>query len=370
MVGVSRRVVLGGLAGAGLGVVAGGGAASATGPTGPAGGWPPVLAGAAPDRALTGLFDAYSDSGVGWTGADSTYSVRLPDGRLVWIFSDTLLGPTNPDGSRPRTAPFINNSFVVQRGRTLTTVHGGTAEAPAAVVAPDRPDAWYWAGAGQLGDGTLDITYHLFRRTGTGMWDWAWASDALARFRIRDLSLIDVTDLPSAVPNVQSASWLARDGGWTLIYRTEDLGNTKYLHVARVRGRDLRRDWQFWTGSGWSAREADSARVMPGVSNEFSVTRLGRGWLLLTQDTTELFSTRIVGYFATSPTGPFTGKTLLYGTPETGGNIFTYNPHVHPELSTPDRLLVSYNVNSLVSDDLYGDVSIYRPRFVDVRFRT
>ena len=29
-------------------------------------------------------------------------------------------------------------------------------------------------------------------------------------------------------------------------------------------------------------------------------------------------------------------------------------------------LLVSYNVNSLVSDELYGDVSIYRPRFVSV----
>ena len=27
---------------------------------------------------------------------------------------------------------------------------------------------------------------------------------------------------------------------------------------------------------------------------------------------------------------------------------------------------MSYNVNSLVSDELYGDVSIYRPRFVSV----
>jgi hypothetical protein len=358
MAGMARRGLLAGAAGlAGGGIVAAatGGAASATGS------WPPALVGATPDRGLTGLFDAYSDSGVGWTGADSTYSVRLPDGRLVWIFSDSWLGPNNPDGTRPSDAPFINNSFVVQRGRTLTTVHGS---------------AWFWAGAGHLGDGTLDVTYHLMRRTGTGMWDWGWASDALARFRPRDLSLIDVTELPSAVPNVQSASWLASDGGWTLIYRTEDLGSVKYLHVARVRGRDLRRDWQYWTGTGWSAEQTDSARVMPGVANEFSVTRLGRGWLLLTQDTTELFSANLVGYFSTSPTGPFTGKTLIYTTPETGANgsyhdanIFTYNGHVHPELSTPDRLLLSYNVNTMDNAEQFSDISIYRPRFVDVRFR-
>lgn len=376
MVGVARRGLLAGAAG----LVGGGAVAAAGGGTAAAaGGWPPVLAGATPDVGQTGLFDAYSDSGVGWTGADSTYSVRLPDGRIVWIFSDSWLGPNGPNGTRPTDAPFINNSFVVQRGRTLTTVHGGTAAAPTGVVTPPGVtdgSQWYWAGAGHLGDGTLDVTYHLMKRTGTGQWDWGWAADSLARFRLDDLSLIDLTELPSAVPNLESASWQASDGGWTYIYRTEDLGDTKYLHVARVAGRDLRDDWRYWTGTGWSAAQADSARVMPGVANEFSVTRLGRGWLLLTQDTTELFSAKIVGYFGTSPTGPFTGKTLLYTTPETGAagsyhdaNIFTYNPHVHPELSTPDTLLVSYNVNTMDNDEQYSDISIYRPRFVDVRFR-
>ena len=72
---------------------------------------------AQPHAAPEALFNAYSDTGKGWTGADSTYSVRLPGGRTAWIFSDTFLGPVNPDGSRPTTTPFINNSFMVQRGR-------------------------------------------------------------------------------------------------------------------------------------------------------------------------------------------------------------------------------------------------------------
>jgi hypothetical protein len=113
--------------------------------------------------------------------------------------------------------------------------------------------------------------------------------------------------------------------------------------------------------------------VLEGVSNEYSVTPWCGRYLLVTQDTTEVFSAKIVAYVADTPTGPFTGKTLLYTTPETGAfgsygnpNIYTYNPHVHPELGGAGRLVVSYNVNDFVSDELYGDVSIYRPRFVDV----
>ena len=101
--------------------------------------------------------------------------------------------------------------------------------------------------------------------------------------------------------------------------------------------------------------------------------------MLTTLDGTELFSSHMVAYFSTSPTGPFTNKTPLYTTPETGAfgsygnpNVITYNAHVHPELSTANRLVISYNVNSLdstIGGDLYRDVSIYRPRFIDVTLR-
>src|SRR4051812_40307123 len=70
---------------------------------------------ATPHAAPEGLLNAYSDTGKGWTGADSTYSVPLPGGRTAWVFSDTFLGPVNPDGSRPTTTPFVNNSFVIQQ---------------------------------------------------------------------------------------------------------------------------------------------------------------------------------------------------------------------------------------------------------------
>ncbi|WP_405062910.1 DUF4185 domain-containing protein [Kribbella sp. NBC_01505] len=322
---------------------------------------------ATPHAAPESLLNAYSNTGKGWTGADSTYSVALPGGRTAWIFSDTFLGPVNPDGSRPTTTPFLNNSFVVQQGQTLKTVTGGTASNPTALVPPPA-NGWYWFGAAQTSDAgrKLDVVALRFEKTGSGQWDWHWAANYLARFDSRTYKLLSLTPLPSKA-NVQWSGWLQRDGGFTYIYGVEDLGASKYQHVARVRGDDLTaKSWEYWTGSGWSADESASVRTLEGVANEHSVTKWSDGYLLVTHDTKELFSRRVLGYFGCSPTGPFVKPVELYQTPETGGNHITYNSHEHPDLRSGSKLLVSYNVNSLVSDELYADVSIYRPRFVGV----
>jgi hypothetical protein len=325
------------------------------------------------------LLNDYSDTGKGWTGGDSTYSVPLSGGRTAWIFSDTFLGPVNPDGSRPTTTPFINNSFVIQRGDAVKTVTGGTATNPTALVPPPA-DGWYWFGAAATSNAgrNLDVTALRFEKTGPGQWDWRWRSNYLARFDSASLKLQKLMPLPSAA-NVQWSAWLSREGDYTYIYGVEDLGATKYMRLARVKGPDVAAGpWSYWTGSGWSATETDSARIMPGVANEYSVTPFRDGYLVITQDTTELFSRNIVAYVGCSPTGPFTRATTVYVTPETGAdgsygnpNIITYNAHEHPDLRRGDRLLVTYNVNSLDPNaDLYDDVTIYRPRFVEVTLRS
>ncbi|MET9022952.1 DUF4185 domain-containing protein [Actinopolymorpha sp. NPDC004070] len=326
------------------------------------------------DSARTERFAAYGNSGVGWTGGDSTYSVRLTGNRTVWLFSDTFWGPVNSDLSRPTTVPFLNNSFVVERGGYLRTVAGGNPQEPDSLVPPDEPGTWNWLGAGQATPASLDVMFLEFARTGSGPLDFAWRENKLGRFHPDTLRLREVVPLPSAA-GVQWASWLLRSDGFTYVYGVADLGLTKYMHLARVPGTDLATGgWEYWTGSSWSPTETDSARLMSGVANEYSVSRWRDGYLLVTQDTRELFSSRILAYVGCSPTGPFTEAATLYTTPETGASgsyadpdIFTYNAHEHPDLRRGDRLLVTYNVNSLDPNaDLYDDVTIYRPRFVEV----
>lgn len=363
----------------------------------------PTVAATAKDTTMDAMFSSYADdvsSYDHWTGADGTYSAALPGNKELWIFSDTFLGTVNPDGSRSPvisdggTTPFINNSFVEQPdGDTnyadLTTIHGGTAANPAALMPPPDASHWYWAGdaiTSGTGGGVLQAVYQEYKTTGTGAFDFAWDRNVLARYTPGHLSKpIDVTALPSAT-GVAWGVWLMRAGGYTYVYGVEDLGANKYMHLARVPGDNLLgAPWQYYAGNGtWSSSEAAAIRLPDPtasdgylhIANEYSVSRLGDVYVLITQNTTVPLSPEIDAYFACSPAGPFVDKTAVYDEPETGHggrngndpNVFGYNAHAHPEVSTGNRLLISYNVNSFVNTDLYSDASIYEPRFIDVTF--
>ncbi|MGP4026949.1 DUF5005 domain-containing protein [Actinomadura sp. 3N407] len=358
----------------------------------------PTFGTATPNTAVNDKFTAYGNSNAlldDWTGADTTYSLKLSDGRIVYAYSDTFLGKVNADGSRSPTTddggttPFINSSFVVQSaGGRLTTVHGGTAADPKAVMPPAQPAHWYWAGDLTQTGSEIQQLYREYYdpdpANGTG-WDMKFKDNVLARFSTSDLSEpTQVRAMPSA-RGVQWGSALLRDGGHTYIYGTEDYTdpgtkvNTKYLHIARVSGTDLRGTWEYRTTNGWSRSETASARLMSGVSNEFSVTRRGSHYLMVNQDTEFAFGAEIDVLTSCSAAGPFTGEQTVYTTPETGAQgsyenpeIYTYNAHQHASLSSSGNLVISYNVNSLddAKDDgkvdNYEDVTIYRARYINL----
>ncbi|GAA3543592.1 hypothetical protein GCM10022419_024720 [Nonomuraea rosea] len=337
----------------------------------------PTVKSTTTDARLTSLFTNYGNDNSrldDWTGADGTYSLKLPSGKELWVFSDTFLGQVNSDGSRPPvveeggTTVFLNNSFAVERDGRLSTIHDGTTAKPTAVMPPRDSTHWYWAGDATLAGGIVEVTYQEYERYGTGAWDWRWHRNVVARFAPGRLERpISVHDLPSGA-GIAWASGTLKDGAYTYVYGVEDLGSPKYMHIARVKGQSLLGKWEYLKADGtWSPTETDSVRVMSGVANEYSVSRVGSGYVLITHDTTEVLSPNIVAYSSCSPFGPFTGKQHVYTTPETSGNIFTYNAHAHPEVAG-NGLVVSYNVNSFVNTDHYRDVSIYRPRFLDVTF--
>lgn len=325
---------------------------------------------------LSGQFAAYGDSGDGWTGGDSTYSVALEDGRTVWIFSDTFLGPVADDGTRPEETPFLNNSFIVDDAGSFQTMHGLDEQGdPTGLVPPptDEPEGWYWVGDGmQDRDGNIQLVGLRFWYGGGGMWDFGWEGNHLATFDDDTFELLSLAELPSE-SGVQWASWIEPAGDLTYVYGVQDAGENKYMHVARVLAPDLDGPWEFWTGSGWSDEETDTEQVMAGVANEYSVAAFEDGYLLLTQDTTELFSANVQAFVSCDPTGPFELVGTAYQMPEVGAegsytnpNIFAYNAHEHPHLRTEGSTVFTYNVNSFESEELYDDVTIYRPRFVEL----
>ena len=333
---------------------------------------PAVAVTVTPDTAFQTLFQSYGNDNTlldDWTGADGALSVLLPDGRVVWDFSDTFLGLVRSDGSRPPGQPFINNSMIVEDGDALVqTLHGGTPEAPTSLIRPADQDSWYWVGDMTVEGDRLRVFVMEFTRTGGGIFDFEWVGNAIASFVLPDLTLESVAPTHGE-GDVMYGAALLEEGGYTYIYGTEDVSGTeKYLHIARATAGNLFGAWEFYTGTGWSPDPNATARLLKGVGNGFGMVKSGKRFLLFTMDSLIAFSDELVLYSSTNPAGPFGHRTHVYSTPESRNGLFTYDAHVHPEFTdTEGRLLLSYDVNTFDPGELLSNVDSYRPRFIRVK---
>ncbi len=295
-----------------------------------------------------------------WTGGDATYSTLLSDGRRLWMFGDTFIDQVNPDRSRP-TFHLIRNSLVLQENNQFNTLYAGTRENPKSFLTPNEPDSWYWPG-----DATQykDIIY-LFLQGFTKTSDGDWGFERI----FVDLVLLDPKTM-SPINKIRisedgSISWgacILENDSDTFIYGVKSGLFGKELYVAKT-SPDMCRPWEYWTLNGWSHTTQDGKPIFRGVSEQFSIFKEQDSYYFLTQNS--FLRKEIFLYKSESPTGAFIDKKTIYCTPETGGNIITYNAFVHEDVYL-DSLLVSYNVNSLDFSDLLKNADNYRPYFVKV----
>jgi hypothetical protein len=331
-----------------------------------------VRAAAGPDAGFNERYAAYGNDNAlvdDWTGGDGTYSVRLPDGRDAWIFSDSFLGEVREDGSRPTDSPFINNSMVLQEGEALiATLYGGTPDQPTALFVPKDESSWYWPQEGMVEGDRLHVFLQEFVRTGPDPWDFEWVDTDVATLSLPDLTLRSVTPVAAGSAVAYGAAVVQR-GAYTYVYGVEDRPSVNHLHLARAPRGDLTGPWEFRTASGWSPDPADTARLLAGVGNGLSVTPIQGRFVLLTMADSDFFGNEIVVRVACLPWGPWGREAHVYTTPENEGGLFSYNAHAHEQFTEGGRLLVSYDVNTFRAQDLWRDVAIYRPRFLAVDLR-
>ncbi len=325
-----------------------------------------------PDTMFTNMFRR---SCCGFTGGDGTYSVRLPDGRTVWIFGDTFVGQVYADRSREKKTPmYIRNSFVVQDGDSLRTLyHQVNGKDASEVIFPyehpaagefSEDSAWFWPGDGLIEQGKLKVFLSEFIQADTGMWGFKWRGTWLATFSLPGIYLDSLYRVPySLVNNVHYGHAICEGKDFTYIYGA---GNGKPF-AARYPAGDIGKPWAFYTGSEWSNDPHDAA-PMGGfhVSEQFSVSLIRGEYVLITQE--GFLSTEIYAYTSKTPVGPWGDRTLLYNTPVPEGSktIFTYNALAHPEFIKDDALLVSYNMNTSDLSEHFRNADIYRPRFIRV----
>lgn len=306
-------------------------------------------------------------TGPGWIGGDSTYSVRLPDDRTLWLFSDSFIGEVSSSGRPAPGMAMVHNALVAESesGRLSTRTSAG----PESFFPDPSDDSYYWVQDAVVQGDELVVFLSLTHQVSgqAGGQGFAWERNAMARVSLPDLKVTEIIDPGDASDRVAWGAGVMSTPTHTYVYGVEDLEATKHLHLARVPAGNLtdRSRWEYRTQDGWSSDVTQSARLTDGVANELSVTRYRDGYLMISSDTAAPFSPKIQAWTACAPEGPWQDPQTIYETPESGvGQHFTYNAHGHPEISRDGELLISYNVNTFDFGELQRDPTLYRPKFI------
>jgi hypothetical protein len=314
------------------------------------------------DQQANDAWQAYGNDNTSltdWTGGDGAHSVRLPDGRVVWMFGDTYLGriyPTSPP-SRDASEPSVANSFVIRRG-------DGTFLETRRVPLRPPPGASYnlWPRQGVIQDQKLKT---FAGRTSGG------AGALLVTLSLPSLQQESIQETPTA-NSTTGIAWginTYEESDYVYLYGTRQNFTDADTYVARTPAHSLLGPWQYRTSAqAWSPNEADAAPV--AYVGDGDVVRLGQNDYLMVGKSGNgfVFSPSIVGFKAPTPYGPFSGGPEIYRTPENDGPFLyqriTYATHFHPESVTSKGMLFSYSVCAGEACKADGDATVYRPRFL------
>ena len=346
----------------------------------------------------------------GWIAADGASTVDLGDGRVLWLFGDTLVGALKPDGGVAEGTVMINNTLGIG-GRSVGELefHWGRArgsetaaawvESPAARGEKDKGH-WLWpAGGGVRIDGGIGARVVLFytmlrrRHTGGGNDVWNFQShgttavtilnpaDPVEEWRTEVSPLNNRAESMDAGERVRVITWGPaamidpEDPARVLVFGvdvSEVLDKRLVLARAPKDTLDEFGTWEFRTSDGWSGAEEEAAAVGARMVDEFSVHRQrigGRERYVLVQNEPNL-GARILVRFADRPEGPWSDGVSVYTCPEPASDrrLMVYSAKAHAEIDSggADELLVTYCVNSTDFEHMLSDARLYRPRLVRI----
>ena len=201
---------------------------------------------------------------AGWVASDGGLPVPLTDGRVVWLFGDTIIGA--PANGPVNILEIRNNGFVVQNQNKNCFTPTTTEPIP-----DPGTNQWIWpTGAVQPNASTLLVFGLHMRRGGAPPFEFELQSIDVARFSLSNLNApVSVTDLPLPHSPTYGETLLV-DGNFVYAYgqtrEATGIPNTFPVpkhYVARAQlGSVVDGPWRFWSG-------------IPGLEDEGWVTNPG-----------------------------------------------------------------------------------------------
>ena len=331
-----------------------------------------------------------------WQAGDVGASARLSDGRLVWVFGDTVR-------SGDVTPRLVANSLLVTSGTCVSQllppgngpvvpdasgggsddvsgdVSGDVVRWPMSVVVLPPTEALADAG---VDDVVVVLCARTERGDGSGgTLDFRFRGTTAAVFTVRAgqaLQPLEVLELTPDDPSEQQVNWGAAatvSGDWYHVYGTRLTGEPfefgRELYVARIPVADPadRDTWRFWDGTRWQADIGAAAPVLAadgGVSQTLSVDEVDGTWVAVSKRGGDL-GDFVWTWTAPGPTGPWTPSRALPAPAGYDTGLLTYAPLAHPEVPlSSGGLLVSVSRNTTDLAQLLDRPEVGRPLFAEI----
>lgn len=239
----------------------------------------------------------WSHVGGGWLGGDGSYPVRLPDGRVAWLFGDSYVRA--PDGSRR----LVHGSMVAESAGGLARAGStGTGDLIPVVV----PGTVVWPSAGFVEGGRLRVFGEEVDVGGGGF-------VSTGRRYLTTFSLPGLVRVGDPAPTYSGGtSWghaaLATSAYVYVFGNLQVSGWVNRTYLARFPLGGSAGPWQFWDGRvfqpdpvGAAAEDAATGGLLD--AKLASVVRLADG--RLAAYTIAPFGSAVQVRTASSPTGPW-----------------------------------------------------------------
>jgi alpha-tubulin suppressor-like RCC1 family protein len=345
------------------------------------------------DSVFTNYFRPTASAPGRWIAGELASSMRLRDGRMLWVFGKCHLDTLHSGNAIPCSRNDIANCLLVQDSLNpgslvtlLDTVMGHPSRAYFQLPAPDTTH--FVPGHGyQEPEDTATIFLSRYADDATFLGTWA-ARIGIVTMTVLDISRIILTD---STIDFGTAVIVDSIADQLYLYGSREDSGSIYPYLSRRILSNRAASWEFATPTGWSPLVADARRISNfPVSPRYSVTSLQGHHYLITQtpEPTPIeckLQRNILAYKSDDLKGPFVVSSFLATSEDSisGFPVFAFNAYAHPDqhaigFSRCDSLLVSYNMrdDELISNGCSTqcstlgnmDADSWRPKFMRVPY--
>ena len=315
-----------------------------------------------------------------WLGGDVASSVDLGDGRLLWLFGDSWIDPS--DSGLRQNGHMVSNSVAIQSGSdpsaaAISFYWGSTVDGTPTAMFPDRDGESLWFGNGvRVGDRLVLFFGRVIRNTGTGLGfeNVGWTAMIVenpgaepSEWKVRSLE----TPLNPLGILVGFAGVL-KMGEHVYAFGSPNPVKSHPIYAARwpidqvSRGNLLEPEW--WAGErlGWVPNSSSTPRwpLFENGAPELTIHFDEHSQRFLGVHTKGFGQAVVTMRASPTLTGPWSGPHTLYRPPEHHQpNVMIYAGKAHPQLRGAD-LVVTYATNTGKFSEHLTNPQSYYPHFV------